>query len=405
VKVLFLNPIASLGGAEQGLLDLISSLRKSAPDLEIEVLLLEAGPLLAELTAMGAQVDVLRLPEALASLGENRQSGATWFESARATAALAAWLPRFSAAVRRKRAQILHSNGLKTHLLAALVRPTGVPLIWHLHDLISTRTVTSRVLPLLQRRATIGVAISEAVAQDARPVLRRLRLETVLNGVRTEHFAPGRVSPADLDTLAQLPRAPNKTVRVGLVGTYALWKGHHLFLDAVSKVTVPNVRFYIVGGPVYSTLGSQLSEGELRERIAQLGLEARCGLIGFQRSIAAIYAGLDIVVHASTRPEPFGRTIAEAMASGRAVIAAGVGGALEQINDRENGLLFPPGDPGALGEKVALLATDNELRHKLQGAALVRARSHLDAARLGPTVAGLYETLRREGAAPRPRSR
>jgi glycosyltransferase involved in cell wall biosynthesis len=395
VKVLFLNPIANLGGAEQVLLDLITSLRTSTPDLEIEALLLEDGPLLAELSGLGVKVDVFRLPEALATLGENRESGATWFESARAAAALVGWLPRFSAVVRRKRAQILHSNGLKTHLLSALVKPGDVPLIWHLHDLVSTRAVTSRVLPRLQGRATIGIAISEAVARDARGILRRLPLEIVLNGVQTEQFAPGRAQPADLDTLAQLSRAPADTVRVGLVGTYASWKGHRLFLDAVSKVTLPNARFYIVGGPVYSTLGSQITEGELRERIAQLGLQARCGVVGFQRTIGPVYAGLDIVIHASTRPEPFGRTIAEAMASGRAVIAAGSGGALEQIEDGENGLFFPPGDPAALGERIALLVTNDELRRKLQARALVRARSHLDAARLGPALAGIYEGLGR----------
>ncbi len=131
-------------------------------------------------------------------------------------------------------------------------KPAGVPLIWHLHDFLSARVLTSRVLPR-SGQATLGIGVSEAVTRDARKVLPTLRLETVLNGVRTERFAPGGVPPADLDALAQLPRAPNGTVRLGLVATYASWKGHQLFLDAASLVDTQRSRFFIVGGPVYAT--------------------------------------------------------------------------------------------------------------------------------------------------------
>jgi glycosyltransferase involved in cell wall biosynthesis len=56
----------------------------------------------------------------------------------------------------------------------------------------------------------------------------------------------------------------------------------------------------------------------------------------------------DIVVNASTDPEAFGRTIVEAQAMGRIVIAAGHGGAAETIIDGETGFLVPPGDVAAL---------------------------------------------------------
>ena len=314
MKVLFLNPIGTLGGAEHVLLDLIAALRRASPELEAEVVALEDGPLLSQASALGASTDVLLLPAPLASLGESgsEQGGrASWVRNARGASALATWLPRFAALLRRKRADILHSNGLKTHLLGALAKPREVPLLWHLHDFISERRLTARVLPLLQRRAAAGIAVSRAVEADARTVLRGLRIETILNGIRTELFAPGSVAPLDLDALAGLGPAPGGTVRVGLVATFASWKGHQFFLEAVRRVVgSENARFYVIGGPVYSTAGSQVTEVELREMISRLGLEGRCGLVAFQRDVARAYAALDIVVQASTRREPFGRTVA-----------------------------------------------------------------------------------------------
>jgi len=86
-------------------------------------------------------------------------------------------------------------------------------------------------------------------------------------------------------------------------------------------------RFYVIGGPVYLTHGSQVSRGELENHCQMLGLDGWVGLIGFQQDPAEIYPALDVVVHASTRPEPFGLTVVEAMACGRAVIATEAGGA------------------------------------------------------------------------------
>src|SRR5262249_46709856 len=100
--------------------------------------------------------------------------------------------------------------------------------------------------------------------------------------------------------------------------------------------------------------------------------------------IERVFAALDIVVHASTRPEPFGRTIAEALASGKAVVASAAGGVLEQVVHEENGLLYAPTDEHGIARAVDRLAGDGRLRERLarQGRAL--AVTKLDYSRLGP---------------------
>ena len=184
----------------------------------------------------------------------------------------------------------------------------------------------------------------------------------VYNAIDTVRFAPGVGDGARLDGLAGLPAALEGTVRVGLVATYARWKGQDLFMMAISRVqSVRPARFYIVGGPIYKTAGSQFSEEELRELAGKLGVADRLAFVPFQAETADAFRALDVVIHASTHPEPFGRTIVEAMACSRPVVVANAGGASELFTEGKDALGVTPGDPDALAQAMDRLI-DNEHR-------------------------------------------
>ena len=157
-------------------------------------------------------------------------------------------------------------------------------------------------------------------------------VHVVPNSVDLDVFSPtgGRL---DLDRLAGLPPAAAHETRVGLVATYGRWKGHEVFLDALRRVASRRpIRGYIIGGPIYDTSNSQFSRHDLQTMIDSRELGGCVGLTGRVESAPAMRA-LDIIVHASTAPEPFGLAIAEAMACGKAVITTGFGGAAELISN------------------------------------------------------------------------
>jgi glycosyltransferase involved in cell wall biosynthesis len=99
---------------------------------------------------------------------------------------------------------------------------------------------------------------------------------------------------------------------------------------------------------------------------------------------------LDIVVHASTQPEPFGLVIAEGMATGRAVIASEAGGALELIETEINALGHPPGDAAQLAERITRLAADQNMRARLGAAGRATAVERFNRARLATELIPLY---------------
>jgi glycosyltransferase involved in cell wall biosynthesis len=375
VRVLYLSPVGVVGGAERTLLDLLDCLGRGPDAPRLALLTGAEGPLVEQARALGVETHPLPLPEALASLGDTqlRGAGATGFlrfgvSLTRAAPTATRHLRALQRRIRDFRPTLIHSNGLKTHLLSALCAP-GAPVVWHVHDFLGERPLVSRVLRVAGVRAAAAIANSRAVAEDARRVLGRVPVHAVHNGVDTERFAPGEAEGARLDALARLPRAPEGMVRLGLVATYARWKGQELFLQAAARMRARHpsapVRFYVVGSPVYRTPGSQYAEEELRATAHALGLDGHVGFIPFQPEPADIYRALDGVVHASTRPEPFGMTIVEAMACARAVVVSAAGGAAELVRDGQDALTFRPGDVEGLAQALASLAREPELRARL----------------------------------------
>jgi glycosyltransferase involved in cell wall biosynthesis len=102
---------------------------------------------------------------------------------------------------------------------------------------------------------------------------------------------------------------------------------------------------------------------------------------------------LDVVVHASVQPEPFGMVIAEAMACGKPVVVSLAGGAAEIVRDGVDALGHPPGDAAALADRIRVLVEDAELRARLGRAARAAAESRFDRARLAKELGPLYARL------------
>jgi glycosyltransferase involved in cell wall biosynthesis len=311
---------------------------------------------------------------------------------------LAASAPALSYARRLQRRlldlqpDIIHSNGLKMHLLGARVRPPTAKLVWHFHDYPAARRLTARLLASQTHRCDAIVANSESVAAETRRTFGTgVPVHTVYNSVDLERFSPAGPR-ADLDALAGLPALGSGGIRVGLVGTFARWKGHGVFLDALARLRGhSNLRGYIVGDSIYQTDASQYSRAQLREKAGALELGDMVGFTGKVDDVPAVLRALDIVVHASIEPEPFGLVIAEAMACGRPVVVSRAGGAAEIA---QGGAVFhEPGNSIELAARLGELVTDPARRAALGAEGRETAMRLFSRARLCRTLLPVYESL------------
>jgi glycosyltransferase involved in cell wall biosynthesis len=204
------------------------------------------------------------------------------------------------------------------------------------------------------------------------------RIQTVLNAIDLDHFSPGG---------ATWPS--NSELRVGLVATFARWKGHKVFLRAVAALPFP-VRAFVAGGGLYRTAGSQVTLAEIQAEAEALGIAERVTFTGFLEDTAPLLRSLDVVVHASTEPEPFGLTIAEGMACGRAVVASMAGGVTEILVDGVNGLGHSPGNVQGLAKAMERLLCDPKLRKQCGSAARITAEERLDPKRMAQEFIAIY---------------
>ncbi|HET6574981.1 MAG TPA: glycosyltransferase family 4 protein [Fimbriiglobus sp.] len=399
MRVVYLNPVGEMGGAERSLLATIAAVRRQWPSAELVLVAGTDGLLLDRARESGVTVHLLPLPAAVQGLGDSGLRGKGRVATAAAlgrrlpAVGLGAWdsVRRLRALLRRLRPDLVHSNGIKSHALSTLAAPRGVPVLWHVHDYLGQRPVVRWLLRAVPR-PTLAMANSQSVADDARRVLRGVPVEVVLNAIDTDRFTPGPGDGPSLDRLAGLPPAPPGVVRVGLVATYARWKGQDVFLRAAALVG-PAVRCYIVGSPIYRTAGSQFAEAELHEMANQLGVADRVGFVPYQEDTAAVYRALDVVVHASTRPEPFGLTIVEAMSCGRPTVVAAAGGAAELFTDGVDAVGHAPGDAASLAGAIGRLAADAGLRERIGAAARRTAVARFGLDRYGREVAAVYRRV------------
>jgi glycosyltransferase involved in cell wall biosynthesis len=252
----------------------------------------------------------------------------------------------------------------------------------------------SRALAVPSPGRTVAIAISRSVRDDARRVLgARTRIEVVYNGIDTREWSSDGPT-LDLDAAAGLGAPPAHTVRVGLVATMARWKGHEVFLRALALLP-PSLRLrgYVIGGSIYETEASQHTIDDLRSLASALGLDDRVGFTGFIEDAAQAMRALDIVVHASVRPEPFGRVIIEGMATGTAVIARANGGAAELFVAGTEAMACSTDAPNELARVLERLSGDEALRRSLGEHGRARVRRDFSRERMTSAIVQIYDDV------------
>jgi glycosyltransferase involved in cell wall biosynthesis len=128
----------------------------------------------------------------------------------------------------------------------------------------------------------------------------------------------------------------------------------------------------------------------LRARAAARGVEAAFTFVGHRDDVPAILARADVFALPS-RSEAFPNAVLEAMAAGLPIVASGVGGILELVDDGRTGLLVPPGDAAALADRLCRMLDHPDVAASLG----TRARAEAEARYSFDRMVGAFEDLYR----------
>lgn len=371
LRVLFLEPSGLITGGAIALLRLVEALDKRA--FKPLVVLGSQGPLVQRFRQVpGCAVLCLPFPRRLARV---TRFGVFTGGMANIAPGLTYGL-KLRAIADRWRADIVHSNGLKMHLLSILTRRRKKRLlVWHIRDLLSPAYLPRRSATLMRTLVGLLPEVTICNSDSTRAALAgTARTFVVSSGVPTGmqlgplHVVFDGVSPNPQDTVS-LDRREAQGHRVLMLGRIAEWKGQHVFVHAAQRLCEDDqlTKFIIAGGA--TTAADAAYERNLRALVEASGLSGRIVFAGVVHEVERFLNTVDLLVHCSTSPEPFGQVIIEGMAASLPVVATNIGGPAEIISDNVNGRLYPPGDDAALARIIRDLLDDAGSRFRLANAA------------------------------------
>jgi len=356
LRILQISSAQSLGGGERHLADLANGLARRGHD--VHVALRRNSPLIQEVAGL-ANKNITTLPLRNSLDAKSAQA--------------------LSRLVRRNKIQIVHAHMARDYPLAAYAARTNAG-----SSLIVTRHVLfplSRLHRITLSRAARIIAVSQAVASRLKSdaIVPAEKISVVLNGIDTARFSKARAK-FDRRQFLEHWKLPADSLLVGTVGELTPLKGQEEILRAGLQLLkqLPQTHFIIAG---IDHSREQQHRTRLEQLIKELNLAPHVSLVGWLDDLAGLYCALDVFVSAS-HTESFGLAIAEAMASGTAVVATETEGASELIKTGETGRLVPIGNVDTLTESILLLLEDKEKRVRLGGAAQQAAAANFSLDRM-----------------------
>ena len=266
---------------------------------------------------------------------------------------------------------VVHVNCLPQVKGAAAARALGLPVVWHIREILPPSRRRTWFAHRLKRDATRVVAVSRAVAAWVADEGLEDIVEVVHNGCAAPEVR------SDVEEVRKELDLASTGVAIGFFAQIVGHKGVVDLVRAGSRAMAerPGIQIVIAGdGP----------DGERQRLHDEIGRTLRPeGFVVLppRSDVWKLLSAVDAVAVPSLWPDPLPRTVMEAMAAGKPVVAYDTGGVPEMVVEGETGLMVEPGDVEGLADRMVRLADDAELRRRLGAAAAERARTEFSLAR------------------------
>lgn len=341
-------PSLQQGGVERGTIEIAEALKKEGIE---NYVISEGGKMVAELEKLG--VAHITLPV------KTKNPLKMWWNSY-----------RLARVFKEKEASLIHvrSRAPAWSVKWACHR-LGIPYIASYHGRygLSPRWFKERYNRVMLQGEKV-IAVSDFVRQHLKTEYQvpDEHICLIPRGADLNKFNPDLITDEKLRAFIQKYDIPTDKPIISLVGRLSRMKGHLEVLDALRKMNNKKVTLLFVGG---NPKGDY--EERLNEKLKEVSPATTVKIFGVSGDeIPMIYTLSTICVQPSLVPETFGRTIAEAQAMKRVVVAFAHGGACELIKDGQTGFLTPVGDSDALATALDTVLTMNkEERQKIENQA------------------------------------
>lgn len=270
---------------------------------------------------------------------------------------------------------------------------TNIPFVTTFHGIYSLKSSIkkyyNRVMTFGDRVIAVSNFVKQHLLENYAVIEDNIRV--IHRGVDLTYFSPEIL---DSTMKAKIIDKYNTNFSVPIIvmpSRMTSWKGQHILIEALSKIK--NLDFFCI-------LAGDLSKHpdyvkRLHNLIMQHKLQSKVQIFGQENDVALLYNAADIVVSASLEPEAFGRSIVEAQAMKKIVIATNVGGAAETVENELNGLHVMPNNIDDMSDKIkyALSILGSSTAEKMQNAARKGVEKHFSLTQMQDKTIKLYNEL------------
>ena len=295
--------------------------------------------------------------------------------------------------VRENAIDVIYCNGTLAKIVGAFIgKRTERPVIWHVRNIQSSRFMKFLMKTLSGFRCVERIiCVSRATASQFEDVSDKVRV--VYNGI----------DPADFDaesvrgSLREEFSIPEDAVVVGNTGRIVPRKGYADFLRVARSVVSElgpgaKVRFVVVGDTPHFFPKNHLDE--LRDLAESLGVGEDFVFTGYRKDVRPYLSDFDVFVIPSNYPDPFPRSVIEAMAFGLPVVGFSAGGVAEAVEHEKTGFLCPGGDFEAMKESLKTLVENSSRRREMGRASRRRVVEMCSAAERTADIQEIILSLR-----------
>lgn len=365
MRILHINSARTFAGGERHTADLANALQRRGH--EVYAAVAPQSTLVGELKRLPAQ-NIFELPL------RNALDVQSAIELARR--------------VRERGIEIIHAHVARDYLLAVLAsKRSNAPLVLTRHLERPLKSLHRWTLSRVARVIAVSEAVERALLEQK--IFPAEKIRRIPNGVDVTRFER-RAQSFNAESFRRRQGIKGRHL-VGITGELREHKGQEDFIRAAQTVAreLADVEFVIAGE---DTSPRQEYRMHLEQLAGELGLQSRVHFTGWLTDVAELLPALDVFV-SSSRVEPFGLVMVEAMAAGVPVVATATGGAREIVEDGVTGKLVPVGDADALAVGVIALLKDEPKRLGMGEQARVRAQERFSLERMVAETEALYREV------------
>ena len=255
--------------------------------------------------------------------------------------------------VKKNKINLVYTNTSTIISAAVAAKKNKIPSLFHVHEIpISNKIYEIFIGKIINRYSSKVLTVSESVKKHWLKYIEVKKIERIYNGIIF----------SKTDSLVERERDQDDFV-ITSVARIIPYKGHSYLIDIANELIKKSTKFkFLIVGDTLSSYASY--EKSIKQKVKDLGLENQIKFLGFREDVSSIFKQSDLFIHPAIAPDPLPTVLFESLYNELPSVATNLGGAIEILDNGNNGLLIPYNDPKKAANLIYEYCTNTKLQKK-----------------------------------------